>query len=185
MKRTLILLAAVVGFATAANAATLNLVSDKATYNVGETIVLTATGTTAGTSDAAVALFVRVEYDAALTEGVSGMQTPHTQMMTTPIAAGFAGPAGDGAAHLLDQVIGISPGTVNATPTVGTVTLIAQAAGVVNVSYFVQAGDALTLNYFGITSQPGISFLIVPEPTTAALIGLGLVGLVLGGRRRA
>ncbi len=185
MKRTLILLAAVVGFATAANAATLTLVSDKATYNIGETIVLTVTGDSGGPGgDAAFAIFARILYDAALTEGVSGSQVPHVIMMANA-SAGFAGIEFDGQAVSLNQVFGLSPQTMNASPTIGTTTLIAEAAGTVNVNYYIDSTNANTLNYFGITSQPGISFLIVPEPTTAALIGLGLVGLVLGGRRRA
>ena len=46
MKRTLFIVAALVGvgFATAASAATLSVVSDKASYNIGETITLTVTG---------------------------------------------------------------------------------------------------------------------------------------------
>lgn len=47
-----------------------------------------------------------------------------------------------------------------------------------------QECDSLTLNYFGITSLPGISFTIVPEPTTAALVALGLGALAAGRRRR-
>ena len=45
MKRTLILLATLVGFATNANAASLVLTSDAATYSLLQTIVLTVTGT--------------------------------------------------------------------------------------------------------------------------------------------
>ena len=41
------------------------------------------------------------------------------------------------------------------------------------MDWFVQPGDSLTLNYFGITNAPG--WMMIPEPTTA---------LVLGSRRR-
>jgi len=47
------------------------------------------------------------------------------------------------------------------------------------------------LDFFGIYQYPisspdtGTTFSIIPEPTTATLIGLGLFGLALGGRRRA
>ena len=44
MKRTLFVMAVVLGFATAASAATLTVTSDKATYTVGETITLTVIG---------------------------------------------------------------------------------------------------------------------------------------------
>jgi hypothetical protein len=43
------------------------------------------------------------------------------------------------------------------------------------------------LDWYGISSAPGASVTIggvVPEPTTAALLGLGIFGLALSGRRR-
>ena len=43
------------------------------------------------------------------------------------------------------------------------------------------------LDWYGITNAPGTSVTIaaIPEPTTAAMIGLGLFGLAFAGRRRA
>jgi hypothetical protein len=43
------------------------------------------------------------------------------------------------------------------------------------------------LDYFGVTSAPGTTVTVVPipEPTTAAMLGLGLLGLALAGRRRS
>jgi hypothetical protein len=41
------------------------------------------------------------------------------------------------------------------------------------------------LDFFGLTTSPGVSITVIPEPTTAALLGLGLLGLVVASRRRA
>jgi hypothetical protein len=43
----------------------------------------------------------------------------------------------------------------------------------------------MRLDFFGLTNAPGVSITVIPEPTTAALIGLGLCGLVAARRRRA
>jgi hypothetical protein len=40
------------------------------------------------------------------------------------------------------------------------------------------------VDFFGLTSAPGVSITVIPEPTTAALLGLGLCGLVAASRRR-
>jgi PEP-CTERM motif-containing protein len=41
------------------------------------------------------------------------------------------------------------------------------------------------LDFFGVTSAPAMYITIMPEPSTAALLGLGLLGLALAGRRPA
>jgi hypothetical protein len=70
---------------------------------------------------------------------------------------------------------------INLPGVLSIVTLSAQAAGVVDVNWHTEA-DAAQLKFFGLTSASGTSFTIVPEPTTAMLLGLSLLGLA-GWRR--
>ena len=42
----------------------------------------------------------------------------------------------------------------------------------------------LGVGFFGITGPQTLgSYTVIPEPTTAALMGLGLLGLAVAGRR--
>jgi len=188
MKRTLFIVAAVVGFATAASAATLTVVSDQGSYNVGDTITLTVTGD--ASTNLADSLYGRLIYSAALTNTVASSQTVHTAtfvvgtMAPSTITATTGGlNVGDGFADVFNQIIDLSPRTVDQLQ-IATATLVAEAAGIVTVDWSSALGTEL--NFFGITNpHPGTTFTIIPEPTTVALLGLGMLGLVLGGRRRS
>jgi hypothetical protein len=187
MKRTLVVVAAVVGFAAAAGASTFTVVSrdagdtaDQNIFVVGETILLKFTGDAQDNTNAAQAIFGQLNYNTNgdITDFVSNSQTP---MFAT--VSGLA--QADNFSYIMNQ-----SNTANTPPStqiqIATVRLLATAPG----SSLVQIGGE-AFDFFG-DYRPGSelpdtvhSFTIIPEPATAGLIGLGLLGLILGGRRRA
>jgi hypothetical protein len=183
MKRTLFIVAALVAFATAASAATLSVVSDKATYNIGETITLSVSGDAQGATT--YGIFGRLEMSGALVDALTTTQKimkAATGWTKGTLEINNVGPTAT--VEAFDQITNPADG-MNAVNPIATITLIAQAFGLVNVTWNQDTGSGFELGFFGITSSPGTSFTIVPEPTTMALLGLGLVGLAMAGRRRS
>lgn len=181
MKRTLIVLAVVVGFATAASGATLSIVSNSPTYTPGSTITLTVTGDDQGTTD--YGIFGRIEYDTNASH-ISAVQTqlvgPYGKWTTQPLPSD-----GPGTSRAFSQITGTGQNANNLPGTLSTILLLAVAPGVVNVDWdTTNANPGLRLDFFGLTTAPGTTFTIIPEPTTAALLSLGLLGILVGGRRR-
>lgn len=183
MKRTLIAVAALVGLASAANAASVSVAADQASYNIGDTITLTVTAT-ANAGETATAVFG----DLLLTGSglvLGGSVVPAGLQSfggAIPWALG-TNPCTPVVCTAMNQIGGLNPLPVDNTPlAIAVITYTAGVAGIVNVNW-----DNSTFDFFGATNQPGTSFEIVgvPEPTTAALLGLGLVGLAVSGRRRA
>jgi len=193
MKRTLITVAALVGLASAASGATLTLSTDKPTYLIGELITLTVTANNAAETDAGITGVVL--FNTALISPTAGGATQTALQSlgglvtwTQGALATFCTDA-SGSCRMFSQVNPAGAGSVSSpvSPfTLSTKTFTADALGIAAFNWLASPGTpvAQRLDYFGVTQSPGVTVEIVPEPTTAALLGLGLFGLAISGRRR-
>ena len=191
MKRIflLTLATAVAGFATVANAASLTVSADAGTYTPGAAITLTVTGSINPFSEAAPnffvtlgvpgnASFVSAVADQAFTGGMFGNTNWTVGSGESGVNAGvysaFDQIFGTGAAPFGNNYNGVDTATITATALF--------TAGAPGAAAFDFGSDT---NFFGISgASSGVTVTIVPEPTTAALMGLGLFGLAMAGRRR-
>lgn len=183
MKRTLIAVAALVGLASAANAASVSVTSDQAVYTSGDTITLTVTAT-ANAGEVSTQVFgdLLVSGTGSVLGGVSTQAGLVSFGGAIPWALGVT-PCSPVVCTAFNQIGGLSPLPVSNTPiAIAIITYTAGAAGSVDLTW-----DQTTFDFFLAPSGPGTSFTIVPipEPTTAALLGLGLLGLAVTGRRRS
>jgi PEP-CTERM motif-containing protein len=172
--------------ATAANAAvSINLTPGSTTATPGSTITLTTFATSDGgeTDDT---IFGAINYsDAALNSNAGGnsqvtlFNTQGALTCTTAFCVAFSQVNSTGV---------IALGITNSA--IATTTFIvdpATAVGTVVTFNWRTTPSTQRLDWFGLTNAAGTSVTIVavPEPTTAAMFGLGLLGLAFAGRRRA
>lgn len=182
MKRTLIAVVALVGLASAANAASVLLTADHASYNPGDTITLTATAV-ANSGETSTQVFGEILLSSPGTATVTGGSASQVALQSF---GGFVtwvvgtNPCTSTVCTMMNQIGGLSPIPVSNTPlAIATATFTAANPGHIDVAW-----NASTFDFFGIVTPAGTHFDIVPEPTTAALLGLGLFGLGVAGRRR-
>jgi hypothetical protein len=185
--------ACVVGlaFSVRADAATLTVFTDRPVYLPGETVTIAAVGNSGGGT--AHGMFASLAYDpAALLDPDLTRFTPTTGTANAwfPGVLGCDTTEGPGHCWLLNHIsfelLGLDP----IEQTLAILTATAGAPGLYNINWSSAPGNELY--FFGAPSGPGAnllilnaSFQVIPEPATALLLGIGLIGLAFRRRRLA
>ena len=195
MKRTLtsvLAVAFVAAFAVSASAAVNITLSASGTFTPGSLITLTTTATSNG-GETALTAFGAINFsDTQLNSNVAG----NSQVNLSTV--GDAQPGWSSNALLCTTAFCVAFNQTKATPAgtagitdlpIATTTFVIDPAtapgSVINFAWRTTPSTQ-RLDWFGLTNAPGVSVTVaVPEPTTAALLGLGILGLAVSGRRRA
>lgn len=172
MLRPLALTLLVLALSSTSHAASVTLSTDSSTYAVSDTITVTLTGDTTG-AFAVSAVFAEVLFsDPSRVTGTQG-PTSQTQIVS---ALGFVSwfietrPCTTTDCVILFQT-NIGAQVPDNEIVVGTLELHATAAGPVTFSI------AETIDFFGAATPGSVTITIVPEPSTAPLVALGLLAL--------
>ena len=198
MKRTQILAALLglgFGLASAANAATSVVLSASGPFTPGSVITLTTTVTQNGAEAPVTGVLGNINYPNALVDPMLASNSQVPLSTVGDMAAGWGNQLpGEGlicttvfcVAFNQPNPLGATAGVTNLA-IAQTHFLIDPATPVGAVIDFVWRTTPTTqgLSWYGVTQAPGVSVTVIPEPTTVALLGLGLIGLAVAGRRRA
>ena len=200
MKRILLgVMAAGLFFAMAANAVvTLEATSDSPSYTPGQLVTITLTGvTTDPPNEFTQSIDVRVVgagFTSVSSETALG-GTCVAGLGCIPGAAyslgGTQGTTVAGNYQAFSQIGGLTPGPntngmtpgspffTGASSLTAVFTTIAAGSGLVNIDM-----APIGVGFFGITGPRTLgSYTVIPEPSTAALMGLGVLALAMVGRR--
>jgi hypothetical protein len=193
IRKSMVLMATLiaVALASASNAATLTLVADQPVYQVGDTITLTSTADTEGASG--LLAFGRLLFSNPSIANIASGTPNQTAMLAFGSIPWITGPllCTSSSCEMMNQISPITATPSNSTiPLVSTVSFMAVAAGTSQVTWDTDNTGGFQLDFFGLTNGPSTTIVVegqgvVPEPTTAALLSIGLLGLAITGRRRS
>ena len=167
--------------ATATSAVTLTVTPERSVYSVGEEITLSVFGDPQGASG--FSAFGRLQYDPSLARFVGASQSPLTSFAVPWTLCVLEN--GPGFVDAFCQIRGVSPQPVD-NALASTLVLQATNTGMLTLAWL-EDMSPFSLEFFGIADPQGATLTIVPQPSTGALLSLGLAitaALPTGRHRR-
>ena len=186
----LVVVAATIACATWVNAASLTVTADQDSYRLGSIVTLTVQGVIDPTVDHTTNIDVRLDLSENLTFMGLTAQTaknppPTFGPQTDWIVGGTQGHLTGNSVTVFNQLQGLPPGGtfLNNFNGLDEAYVTAEVVLMLDGEGPASADFGASTAFFGLGGGPGWAYPI-PEPDAVALMGLGLAGLALAGRRR-